>query len=127
MIVAERQVECNHVRRAPQTPRVPIEEKEPLVVRAQRLVHALAVQKAMIEHGDDCLALVGDSSVHEYDRCHLLLTSALRSLIPNPRSLIPDPRLIVVHSAQACAFLPPRKCARPTGSQSKTSAFHRSC
>jgi len=42
---------------------MPIEEEEPTVVRAQRLVNALAIEEAMVEDRDDRVALAADLPV----------------------------------------------------------------
>ena len=43
---------------------VTVEKKRLAVVGAQRLVHAFAVQKAVVEHRYDGVLLIGDASVY---------------------------------------------------------------
>ena len=61
--VAERHVEREHAGRGAKPPHVPIEQKRLAVVGPQRFVHALTVQKPVIEHRDDRMLLVDDTAV----------------------------------------------------------------
>ena len=72
LIVAERHAECDHGGRVVQPPHMALQQKRFAVIRAQRFIHALAVQKSMIEHRHDRLPLVGDCSVHVDRRRHSL-------------------------------------------------------
>src|SRR6266550_1372432 len=51
---------------------MPIEEKRPLIVGAERFIHALAVQKSVIEYRHDRVRFVADFSVDVDDRRHKL-------------------------------------------------------
>jgi hypothetical protein len=70
LVVGKRDVERDHGRRRTEPAHVPIVEKRPAVVGAQRLVNALAVQESVVEHRDDRVTLVGDPSVYVDRRCH---------------------------------------------------------
>ncbi len=74
-LTTPRKIEKDSTRGAAQALEVPREEKRLLVVRAERLIDAVAEQKAVIEYRDAALGDGGDVAVdidQSCDRCRLL-------------------------------------------------------
>ena len=68
--VGQRHAEREHVGRFPQPLHVAVEQERLPVVRAQRLVHPLAVQEPVIEYGDHRVLRIGDAAIDVDGGCH---------------------------------------------------------
>ena len=79
LLVGQGDRQGNHAGRIAQPPHVPVEKKWLAVVRAPRLVDALAVQKSVIEDGDDSVLLVEHAAVDIDGRCHQFEGSTISS------------------------------------------------
>ena len=66
--VGRRHIERETVGGGAESGEMPVEQERLAVVGAQRLVHAVAVEKPVVEHRDDRLVAIGDDAVH-VDRC----------------------------------------------------------
>ena len=71
-LVADRYGQFEHPRRRAQAAHVAVEEERLAVVRAQRLVHALAVQKSVIEHRNHRVLIVEQPAVDVHHGAHQL-------------------------------------------------------
>jgi hypothetical protein len=69
-VIGERHVEDDHLRRPAQPLHVPLVEERPAVIRAERLVNALAVEKPVVENGNRRIALAADAPVDVDRGCH---------------------------------------------------------